>query len=115
MIIEDIIMRLYAKGVSKQRAHEEIRALSHQAGNIVKQEWKPNDLVEGIKANKFFNPVWGELDGVLKAKLYTERSSQIVENYCGSGGPREGSCTVRRLHQGRHHGQTQHLDTWMRP
>ncbi|KAL6866284.1 hypothetical protein ACO1O0_002391 [Amphichorda felina] len=75
-------MRLYAKGVSKQRAHEEIRALSHQAGNIVKQEWKPNDLVEGIKANKFFNPVWGELDGVLKAKLYTERSSQIVENYC---------------------------------
>lgn len=87
MITEEIIMRLCAKGVSRQHAHEEIRVLSHQAGAVVKQEGKPNDLVERIKANEFFKPIWGELDGMLKAELYTGRSSQIVEKYCGSGGP----------------------------
>lgn len=87
MITEDIIMRLCAKGVSRQHAHEEIRVLSHQAGAVVKQEGKPNDLVERIKANEFFKPIWGELDGMLKAELYTGRSSQIVEKYCGPGGP----------------------------
>ncbi|RYP36836.1 hypothetical protein DL767_003226 [Monosporascus sp. MG133] len=87
MITEEIIMRLCAKGVSRQHAHEEIRVLSHQAGAVVKQEGKPNDLVERIKANEFFKPIWGELDGMLKAELYTGRSSEIVEKYCGSGGP----------------------------
>ncbi|KAI1372430.1 adenylosuccinate lyase [Hypoxylon crocopeplum] len=87
MITEEIIMRLCAQGVSRQHAHEEIRVLSHQAGAVVKQEGKPNDLVERIKANEFFKPIWGELDGMLKAELYTGRSSQIVDKYCGSGGP----------------------------
>ncbi|KEZ46136.1 hypothetical protein SAPIO_CDS0998 [Scedosporium apiospermum] len=87
MVTEEIIMRLCAKGVSRQDAHEEIRVLSHQAGAVVKQEGKPNDLVERIKANEFFKPIWGELDGMLKAELYTGRSSQIVEKYCGPGGP----------------------------
>lgn len=87
MITEEIIMRLCAQGVSRQQAHEEIRVLSHQAGAVVKQEGKPNDLVERIKANEFFKPIWGELDGMLKAELYTGRSSHIVERYCGSDGP----------------------------
>lgn len=86
MITEEIIMRLCAKGVSRQEAHEQIRVLSHQAGAVVKQEGKPNDLVERIKANDFFKPIWGELDGMLNAELYTGRSSQIVDKYCGPGG-----------------------------
>jgi adenylosuccinate lyase len=89
MITEEIIMRLCATGVSRQDAHEEIRVLSHQAGAVVKQEGKPNDLVERIKANEFFKPIWSELDGMLKAELYTGRSSQIVDKYCGPGGPVE--------------------------
>lgn len=89
MITEEIIMRLCATGVSRQHAHEEIRVLSHQAGAVVKQEGKPNDLVDRIKANEFFKPIWGELDGMLKAELYTGRSSEIVERYCGAGGPVE--------------------------
>ena len=89
MITEELIVKLSAKGVSRQHAHEEIRVLSHQAGAVVKQEGKPNDLVERIKANEFFKPIWGELDEMLKAELYTGRSSQIVEKYCGSGGPVE--------------------------
>ncbi|KAF4125824.1 adenylosuccinate lyase [Geosmithia morbida] len=86
MITEEIIMRLCAKGVSRQEAHEQIRVLSHEAGAVVKQEGKPNPLVDKIRANDFFKPIWGELDGMLKAELYTGRSSQIVDKYCGPGG-----------------------------
>lgn len=86
MITETIIMRLCAQGVSRQEAHEEIRVLSHEAGSVVKNEGKPNDLVDRIRSNEFFKPIWGELDGMLRAELYTGRSSDIVDKYCGPGG-----------------------------
>ena len=89
MVTETIIMRLCAVGKSRQDAHEEIRVLSHEAGAVVKNEGKPNDLVERIRNNKFFEPIWGELDGMLKAELYTGRSADIVDKYCGPGGPVE--------------------------
>ncbi|KAI8952304.1 L-Aspartase-like protein [Xylaria longipes] len=89
MITESIIMKLVAKGASRQDAHEEIRVLSHQAGAVVKNEGKPNDLVSRIKSTEFFKPIWGELDDMLDPKLYTGRSVDIVEKYCGAGGPVE--------------------------
>lgn len=87
MVTESIIMRLCALGESRQEAHEQIRVLSHQASAVVKNEGKPNDLVDRIKSNDFFKPIWGELDGMLKAELYTGRSADIVDKYCGPGGP----------------------------
>lgn len=63
--------------------------MSHEAGAVVKNEGKPNDLVERIRNNKFFEPIWGELDGMLKAELYTGRSADIVDKYCGPDGPVE--------------------------
>ncbi|OAA63841.1 Adenylosuccinate lyase [Cordyceps fumosorosea ARSEF 2679] len=89
MVTETIIMRLCAQGVSRQEAHEQIRVLSHQASAVVKNEGKPNDLVDRIRGNDFFKPIWGELDGMLKAELYTGRSAEIVDKYCGPGGPVE--------------------------
>ncbi|RWA06321.1 hypothetical protein EKO27_g8786 [Xylaria grammica] len=89
MVTESIIMKLVAKGASRQDAHEEIRVLSHQAGSVVKNEGKPNDLVSRIKGTEFFKPIWDELDGMLDPKLYTGRSVDIVERYCGVGGPVE--------------------------
>lgn len=86
MITESIIMRLVAKGVSRQDAHEEIRVLSHEAGYQVKNEGKSNDLVERIKRTEFFKPIWGDLEGMLDARLYTGRSQEIVEKFCGEGG-----------------------------
>ncbi|KAM3499114.1 hypothetical protein MY10362_007601 [Beauveria mimosiformis] len=86
MVTETIIMRLCATGVSRQEAHEQIRVLSHQASAVVKNEGKPNDLVDRIKSSDFFQPIWGELDGMLKAELYTGRSAEIVDKYCGPGG-----------------------------
>jgi adenylosuccinate lyase len=86
MITESIIMRLVAKGGSRQEAHEQIRVLSHEAGEQVKNEGKSNDLVDRIRKTEFFKPIWADLDGMLNAKLYTGRSAEIVESFCGGGG-----------------------------
>ncbi|KAJ1326850.1 adenylosuccinate lyase [Microdochium nivale] len=86
MITESIIMKLCAQGVSRQDAHEEIRVLSHQAGREVKHEGRQNDLVDRIKKTEFFRPIWAEIDDMLRPELYTGRSVQIVERYCGPGG-----------------------------
>jgi len=89
MITENIIMKMVAYGASRQEAHEEIRVLSHQAAAVVKNEGKPNDLVSRIKRTEFFKPVWPEIDSMLKPELYIGRSPEIVERYCGPGGPVE--------------------------
>ncbi|KAI1271082.1 adenylosuccinate lyase [Xylaria sp. FL0933] len=89
MCMENIIMKLCATGVSRQEAHEEIRVLSHQAANVVKQEGKPNDLIDRIKATEFFRPIWADLDDMLRPELYIGRSVEIVERYCGLEGVAE--------------------------
>ncbi|RMZ77611.1 hypothetical protein DV737_g4253, partial [Chaetothyriales sp. CBS 132003] len=86
MITESLMMRLCAQGLSRQDAHEEIRVISHQAGRVVKNEGKPNDLVSRIKATEFFRPIWGDIDQMLRPELYIGRSVEIVERYCGPGG-----------------------------
>ncbi|TPX16457.1 uncharacterized protein E0L32_003751 [Thyridium curvatum] len=89
MVTEAIIMKLVAKGASRQQAHEEIRVLSREAASVVKMEGKPNDLIERIRKTEFFQPIWDELDTMMKPELYIGRSVEIVERYCGAGGPVE--------------------------
>ncbi|EGR47112.1 hypothetical protein MKX07_003956 [Trichoderma sp. CBMAI-0711] len=89
MVTEAIIMKLVAKGASRQEAHEEIRVLSREAASVVKLEGKPNDLIERIRNTEFFRPIWDELDSMMKPELYVGRSIEIVERYCGAGGPVE--------------------------
>ncbi|KAG5971763.1 hypothetical protein E4U55_001092 [Claviceps digitariae] len=86
MVTETIIMKLVAKGASRQEAHEEIRVLSVQAASTVKDEGKPNDLIERIRSNEYFKPIWGDLDSMLQPELYIGRSIEIVDKYCGAGG-----------------------------
>jgi adenylosuccinate lyase len=78
---EKIINALVRKGGSRQEAHEEIRVLSHQAAEQVKLHGKDNDLIERIKANKFFEPVHAELDQLLDPKTYVGRAPQQVEKF----------------------------------
>ncbi|KAK1594165.1 adenylosuccinate lyase [Colletotrichum navitas] len=89
MCAENIIMKLCAKGISRQEAHEQIRVLSHQAARVVKLEGKPNDLIDRIKASEFFQPIWADLDDMLRPELYIGRSVEIVERYCGLEGVAE--------------------------
>ncbi|KAH8788470.1 adenylosuccinate lyase [Diaporthe sp. PMI_573] len=86
MCAENIIMKLCAQGISRQEAHEQIRVLSHQAARVVKLEGKPNDLIERIKTTEFFQPIWADLDDMLRPELYIGRSVEIVERYCGPEG-----------------------------
>ncbi|KAG6124541.1 hypothetical protein E4U22_002363 [Claviceps purpurea] len=86
MVTEAIIMKLVAKGASRQEAHEKIRVLSNQASSTVKDEGKPNDLIERIRGNEYFKPIWGELDSMLQPELYIGRCPEIVNKFCGPGG-----------------------------
>lgn len=53
--------------------------LSHQAGAVVKQEGKPNDLIDRIRTREFFTPIIPELQALIDPATFTGRSAQIVE------------------------------------
>jgi adenylosuccinate lyase len=85
MATENNIMKMVAKGASRQEAHEQIGVFSHQAGDMVKNQGSKNDLIERIKDTEYFKPIWEEIDNLLDPKLFVGRSVEIVE-YCGKGG-----------------------------
>ena len=76
-------MKLVAKGHSRQEAHEQVRVLSHQAGQTVKREGKENDLVERIRREPFFAPIVDELtdEKLLNPKDFIGRAPQQVERF----------------------------------
>lgn len=55
------------------------RVLSHEAGAVVKQEGKPNDLLERIEEREFFKPILPELPTLIDPSTFTGRSAQLVE------------------------------------
>ncbi|RPA96640.1 Adenylosuccinate lyase [Choiromyces venosus 120613-1] len=76
MATENFIMRMVALGASRQDAHEVIRVLSHEASAVVKQQGKDNDLIERIKKDKFFEPIWGEIDSLMDPKTFVGRAPE---------------------------------------
>ena len=81
MATENFIMRIVAKGGSRQDAHEHIRILSHEAAAVVKQEGKSNDLIERIRKDEFFKPIWDELDDLMDARTFVGRAPEQVEKF----------------------------------
>ncbi|KAF2403189.1 putative adenylosuccinate lyase Ade13 [Trichodelitschia bisporula] len=81
MATENIIMACVAAGLSRQDAHEEIRVLSHEAAAVVKQQGKPNDLIERIKRTPFFDPVLPQMDQLLDPSTFIGRAPQQVEKF----------------------------------
>ena len=80
MATENIIMECVKAGGDRQDLHERIRVLSMEAGKNVKVEGKENNLIELIKQDEMFRPVWDKLDDVLDAKNFIGRApSQTVE------------------------------------
>jgi adenylosuccinate lyase len=82
MATENILMKLVSKGGNRQRAHEEIRVLSHQASDVVKQKGKPNDLIERIKKTPFFSSIVDEIDEMMDPKNFIGRCPEQVIKYC---------------------------------
>ena len=80
MATENIMMACVKAGGNRQDLHERIRVLSMEAGKNVKVEGGENNLIELIKQDETFAPVWDKLDEILDAKNFIGRApSQTVE------------------------------------
>lgn len=83
MATENIMMECVKAGGNRQELHEEIRVLSMEASKNVKMEGKDNNLIELIRQDEMFRPVWDKLDGILNAKNFIGRSAEQVCEFIG--------------------------------
>ncbi len=81
MVTENIIMEGVKRGGDRQDLHEKIRVLSMEAGNSVKVEGKPNDLIERIIKEPSFNLKKEDVDFLLDPTLYVGRAPQQVDDF----------------------------------
>ena len=82
MATENVLMEMVKHGgADRQECHEKIRVLSQIAGNHVKLEGKPNDLIDILKKDDYFQPIHAKLDNLLDPKLYIGRSANQVEEF----------------------------------
>lgn len=80
MATENIMMECVKQGGNRQELHERIRVLSMEAGKRVKVDGLENNLIDLIKQDETFAPVWDKLDKILDAKKFIGRApSQTVE------------------------------------
>lgn len=83
MATENILMEMVKHaGANRQECHEKIRVLAQQAGNTVKQEGKRNDLIDRLKNDEYFKPIWSKLDdSIFKVEQYIGRAPQQVDEF----------------------------------
>lgn len=80
MATENIMMECVKAGGNRQELHERIRVLSMEAGKKVKVEGGENNLIELIKQDEMFRPVWDHIDDILDPTKFIGRApSQTVE------------------------------------
>ena len=81
MATENILMDAVKAGGDRQELHEKIRQLSMEAGRVVKEEGRDNDLLERIAADPAFNLTEADLGRLMDPALYVGRAPQQVEAY----------------------------------
>lgn len=81
MATENIMMEAVKKGGDRQELHERIRVHSMEAGKIVKEEGRENDLIDRIVNDPQFNLDINELKDALNPKNYIGRSKEQVEEF----------------------------------
>ncbi|MCR4672353.1 MAG: adenylosuccinate lyase [Lachnospiraceae bacterium] len=81
MATENIMMDAVKAGGDRQELHERIRQHSMAAGRVVKEEGKPNDLLERIAADPVFNMTMEQLEAHMKPENYVGRAPRQVEEY----------------------------------
>lgn len=79
MATEDILMAAVAAGGDRQELHEKIRQHSQDAGAIVKNEGKPNDLLERLANDQAFPTT--DLDAPLEPSQYVGRAPEQVDEF----------------------------------
>lgn len=81
MASENIIMAMVKAGGNRQECHEEVRVLSQEAANKVKQDGEENDLVKRIRACPYFSPIHNQLDSLLDPATFIGRAPQQVVEF----------------------------------
>lgn len=81
MATENILMAAVKRGGDRQELHERIRVYSMEAAKVVKEEGKPNDLIERIARDPVFGMSLEELNAVLSPENYVGRSREQVEEF----------------------------------
>ena len=81
MATENIMMDAVKAGGDRQELHERIRELSMEAGRTVKEEGKPNDLIERIEKDPMFNVSKEALEEALRPENYVGRAPEQTEEY----------------------------------
>ena len=81
MATENILMDAVKAGGDRQALHERIRIHSVEAGKTVKQEGKPNDLVERIANDPAFGITKEDIEKSLKPENYIGRAPRQVEEF----------------------------------
>lgn len=81
MATENILMDAVKKGGDRQELHERIRTHSMAAARVVKEEGKPNDLIDRIVADPAFGLTKDEVEKILKPENFIGRSVQQVEEF----------------------------------
>ena len=81
MATENIMMDAVKRGGNRQELHERLRQHAQAAGNRVKEEGAPNDLLDRIAADPLFGTTREELDAALEPERYTGRAAEQVEEF----------------------------------
>lgn len=79
MATENILMAAVAAGGDRQDLHERIRRHSQAAGAVVKQEGRPNDLLERLAKDEAFAAV--DLKAALDPAAFVGRAPQQVDEF----------------------------------
>lgn len=81
MATENILMDAVKNGGDRQELHEKIRSHSMEAGRVVKEEGKPNDLVDRIAADPAFNLSKEDIEKILKPENFIGCANHQVEEF----------------------------------
>jgi adenylosuccinate lyase len=81
MATEELIVRAVRAGISRQDAHEVIRRHSIAAARAVKDEGKPNDLLQRLAADRAFPVPLDEIGAVLKPERFVGRAPEQVDEF----------------------------------
>lgn len=81
MATENIMMDAVKNGGNRQELHEKIRELSMEAGRMVKEEGKENNLLELIAQDESFNLSLEDLKMTMRPERYIGRSCVQTEAF----------------------------------
>ena len=81
MATENIMMDAVKAGGDRQELHELIREHSMAAGKVVKEEGKPNDLIDRIANDPKFGMTKEQIESHMEPIHYVGRSVQQTEEF----------------------------------